>query len=149
MKAEELLKIIPLKMPYSSDCVTFLENSDSLHSEGSANNLRNFLIENKIRHNVVGYLEELTPKHLVEVVKKGLNCVLAFETTGLSNRFHEVKDIIIKLSNEGYKFTLIECVIDRATIGKIPQEANDSLELYSLDCYNEDMEDWELIKREK
>lgn len=136
-------------MPYASDCVTFLENSDSLHSDGAANNLRDFLIENKIRHNVVGYLEELTQKHLINVVKKGLNCVLAFETTGLSNRFHEVKDIIIKLSNEGYRFTLIECVIDKAVVCRIPKEANDNLELYSLECFDEDIEDWELTKRTK
>ncbi len=83
------------------------------------------------------------------VIKHGLNCVIAFETTGLSKEFQKVKEILIKLSNDGYRFTLIECVIDKATIGRIPEGASDSLELYSLDCFEEGIENWELEKRTK
>lgn len=121
MKKEDLLKIIPLKMPYDGECVTFLEGSNGLHDEGSANNLRNFLIDNKIRHNVVTDLADLPDKYLINVIKSTVNSVIAFETTGLSKEFDKIKEILVRLSNEGYRFKLIECVIDRAIICSIPK----------------------------
>lgn len=149
MKKEDLLKIIPTKMPYDGECVTFLEGSNGLHDEGSANNLRNFLIDNKIRHNVVTDLADLPDKYLINVIKSTVNSVIAFETTGLSKEFDKIKQILVTLSNDGYRFKLIECVIDRAIICSIPKEANKSLELYSLFCFDDNIEDWDIIKRRK
>lgn len=148
---EELLSIIPKDMPYRGDSVIFFERSNSLYSEGAASNFREFLIENKIRHNVILNIDQLTDDQLREVVCGCLDSVLCFETTGT---YHELNDkiahIIISLSNKGYRFTILECYAYEPKYYGIPQEANEeNIKLYSLDSYSEDIEDWELTKREK
>jgi len=149
MKKSELLKIIPQNLSFKGESVTFLENSYSLHSESSASNFREFLIKEKIRHNVACNLDEAPHSYLINLIKQNSNGIFAFETTGLSESFNKLKQIIIHFSNGGHNIKLIECIIDEAIVRKIPSEAGENVELYSLYCFDEDIKKWELKKRSK
>lgn len=146
---EQLMKIIPERMSYDSDRVTFLENDSSLEYDGAAVNFRNMLVDRRIKHNVVGNLPMMTAEHLIDVVKNTLDGILAFETTGSSDSFARIYQIVTKLSNEGYRFTLIECYINEPVVRRIPDEAHDSLRLFSLDCYDKNLDNWFLTEQKK
>ena len=104
---KEVLKLVP-KTSYHHDRVIFLENSNGLDYEGAADTLREFLIENKIRHHVEYNLSKKTAVELEEIAASCLYSLVVFETTGISNTFRSLINSFIKLTNSGYRFRFIE-----------------------------------------
>lgn len=143
---KELLEIIPSHEGYGNDKVIILEGSSSLNSDSAIMYFRDYLVENKIKHNVVYNLDLMDNTLLIDTIKKGLGCIIAFETTGISKSFDKVKQIIVHLSNNGWHFNLIECSYrGYFVVNRVPKEANqESIKLYHLDCMNEDVINWDL-----
>ena len=72
---KEVLKLVP-KTSYHHDRVIFLENSNGLDYEGAADTLREFLIENKIRHHVEYNLGSKTTEELEEIAASCLDSLV-------------------------------------------------------------------------
>jgi len=146
---DKLLEMIPKSLGYDTNSVTIFENNMELNSESAINNFRNFLVDNKIKHNTIGGLAELSNSYLIQTVKNTLDGYIVFESTGITQRFKDMIQIVTTLSKQGYRFKVIECVMQYASINFIPDEASDDLELYSVYCFDEDISKWKLEQRFK
>src|ERR1035437_3114809 len=85
----KLLKVIGEQRSF--DEITILENSNGL-SDSAISNFRIWLIENKIRHNVVYCVRQLPLEYLRDVVR-GADTI-AFETTGTYEIVRTLTDYI-------------------------------------------------------
>jgi len=142
---KQILELIP-KSSYSCDRVVILENSNSLYPEGAANTFREFLIENKIRHNVIYNLDKLDKIGLQSVAENCLSKLVVFETTGITDSYHELMSIFIQLTHNGHRFRFMECSVYNFQRYRLPDYVGEGcLSYHNLQCCQDsELNDWDL-----
>ena len=147
---QEILDIIP-KTAYHYDRVIFLENSNGLSYEGAADTFREFLVDNKIRHNVLYNIDSLSKENLIDVCKSCLDMLVVFETTGTSDNFKQLVEIFVHLTNNGYRFKFMECSVYDFKFYRLPELIGDGcISYHNLQCCGwSDMFEWSLTEIKK
>ena len=72
---------------------------------------------------------------------------LIFETTGTYEIVRELPKQLLKYTEEGYRFNIIECYTSGPNFYNIPKGGDKkNINFWSLNSFNEDMDDWDIKK---
>jgi hypothetical protein len=132
---KELSKIVGTQKS-SNDEILFLENDNSLPYDSAAYNFRQWCIENKVVHNCL-YEVSTLPVRFADLI--------VFETTGRDGVVKQLHDYIISVKDK--QMNVLECFIHTPVFGRMPKESIHKM--WSLNCYGDDMNYWELFKLSK
>lgn len=129
---EKLLKIIGNRE------VLILENDFTLSS--SIGQFRNWMVENKVKHNVLYNLNKLPVSYIVEQLT--WFDVFSFQTTGKEDRATELRDVISKMKDR----ITIEAFVYEPVFPYKPKGSK--IKSYALDCYedHDSQDDWALYE---
>ena len=118
---------------FSGKDILFLENDNGLFD--SAGSFEIWLIENKIKYNVLYNVSELP----LEYIKGQIECadVIAFETTWTYKISKDIKEFLISYKR---KKLVVECYIDKPTWCRKPVGVIH--DMYVLGSYGDDMDEW-------